>query len=223
MTSITRSGYTATVTQTSHPFAVGDEAFLQGAEQIAYNGLQTVLTVPTANTYTFTVNGLPTTPATGTLTAAAIQDQPTEIRRPVITLDAYQSTTIKNLPNSLFTNVYYVPSYPFGQIILWPRPDTTINQLALYLESVFTGFAALTTSYDFPSLPGYAEALQYQLNLRLFGPYRVPEANRPHLQDMARETWGTIKRANTSLVDLPTDAAALTNDRRYGYNILTDS
>ncbi len=223
VTSITRSGYTATVTQTTHPFAVGDEAFIDGATQIEYNGLQTVLSVPTANTYTFTVNGLPTTPATGTITAAAIDGQPVEIVRSVITVPAYQYTTIKNLPNSLFTNVYYVPTFPFGQIVLWPRPDTNINQLVLYLNNVFTGFADLTTQYDFPSVAGYAEALQYQLNLRLFSPYGVPSERTEPLRDMARETFGLIKRANNRLVDLSSDATSLTPyNGRGGYNINTD-
>lgn len=220
VTSITRSGYTATVTQTAHPFAVGDEAFVTGATQIDYNGLQTVQTVPDADTWTFTVNGLPTTPALGTMTAAAINGQPVEITRAVITIDAYQSINLKNLPNSLFTNVYYVPSFPFGQIVLWPRINTAINQLALYLQSVFSGFADLTTYYDFPSLPGYSEMLQYQLDLRLAAPYgRVLSDD---LRTMAAKTMGLIKRANAQLYDLPTDASLLAYDLRAGYNINTD-
>lgn len=220
ITSITRSGYAATVTQTAHPFAVGDEGLIVGATQTEYNGLQTVASVPDASTWTFTVNGLPVSPATGTITAAAIQGQPTEIPRAVITINAYQMTEIKNLPNSLFTNVYYVPSFPFGQIVLWPRIDTAINQLVLYLQTVFAGFADLTTQYDFPSLPGYAEALQYQLNLRLATPYGRVLSD--WLQRMARETFGVIKRANTQLSDLPTDATVLAYDVRAGYNINSD-
>jgi len=221
VTSITRSSYTATVTQAAHPFSVGDEAFIQGADQIEYNGLQTVQSVPTSGTWTFTVNGLPITPATGTLTAAELDGQPVEIYRSVITQDAYQATNIKNLPNSLFTNVYYVPSYPFGQIILWPRIDTAINQLVLYLESVFSGFADLVTSYDFPSLPGYAEALQYQLNFRLAPQYGKTVSE--DLKKLARETLGLVKRGNTQLMDLPSDASLLAYDRRGGYNINTDT
>ena len=221
VTSITRSDYTATVTQTSHGLAVGDTTLIQGAEQIAYNGLITVLSVPTSDTYTYTVNGLPTTPATGTITASSLASQPVEIPRAVVTLDAWQSTQIKTLENSLFTMVYYVPSYPFGQIILWPLPNTDINQLVLYLESIFTGFADLTTQYDFPSLPGYAEALQYQLNLRLSSPYGKPLSE--HLMMMARETFGAIKRSNNQLYDLPTDASILAFNRRGQYNINTDT
>lgn len=221
VTSITRSGYTATVTQTAHGLSVGDEALIQGATQIAYNGLQTVQSVPTVDTWTFTVQGTPDTPATGTITSAAISGQPIEIPREVITIAAYQAMQIKNLPNSLFTNVYYVPSYPFGQIVLWPRINTAINQLVLYLQNVFTGFADLTTLYDFPSLPGYAEMLQYQLDLRLEDPYGKTLSE--GLRGLARQTLGLIKRANNQITDLPTDATLLAHDLRGGYNINTDT
>jgi hypothetical protein len=220
VTSITRTGYVATVTQTAHGFAVGDEAFIQGANEIDYNGLQTVQTVPTANTYTFTVNGLPTTPATGTITAASIDGQPVEIPRTVITDSAFAAIQLKNMPNAQFTNVYYNPTFPFGQIFLWPRPNTAINQLVLYLNTVFTQFATITREYDWPSLPGYAEMLQYNLGKRLTMPYGRPWT--PELEALRLEATGLVKRANNKLNDLPTDASVLTRDPRGSYNINTD-
>ena len=42
-----------------------------GAAQEEYNGIRTV-TVSDANTYTFTVSGTPTTPATGTITSTFV-------------------------------------------------------------------------------------------------------------------------------------------------------
>lgn len=224
VTSMARTDYSVLVTQTAHGLAVGDEVLIQGANEIDYNGLQTVQTVPTANTYTFTVNGLPETPATGTLTAATLTGQPVEIPRPVITTQAYQAQQLKNLPNSLFTNVYYNPTFPFGTIVLWPRPDTTVNQLVLYLETTFTEFADLDTEYDWPALPGYAEMLQYQLDLRLVIPYARSGAQiTPDIKEMAARTLMLVKRGNNQLVDLPTDASLLAHDRRSGYNINTDT
>lgn len=221
VTAITRTAQTATVIQVAHPFAVGDEAFIQGAHEIDYNGLQTVESVPTADTYTFAVNGLPTTPATGTITAAAIEGQPTEIpRTPIITDSGYAAIQLKNMPNAQFTNVYYNPTFPLGQIFLWPRPNTAINQLVLYLNTVFTQFDALHRAYDWPSLPGYAEMLQYQLDLRLAIPYGRPLE--PRIHEMAAYTLGLVKRANTKLNDWPTDATILTHGRG-GYNIDTDN
>lgn len=222
VSSITRSGSVATVTQTSHPFAVGDEAFIDGANETAYNGLQTVQTVPTANTYTFTVLDTTTSPATGTLTAAAVDGQPVEIPRAVITDDAYQAIQIKNLSNSQFTLVYYQStssSSGFGQIFLWPRPNTAQNQLVLYLQSSFGGFATLTTDYTYPDNPGYGEMLQYQLNLRLASPYARPL--NPLLVELAQQSLGLVKRANNRLTDVPTDAQVLTNNHLGWYNINT--
>ncbi len=217
---IARSGYTATVTQVSHPYAVGDEAFITGATEIDYNGLQTVLSVPTANTYTFSVNGLPDTPATGTITAAPISGEPVEIPRQVITDSGYQSIQLKNMDNSLFTVVYYNPTYPFGTITLWPRINTATNQLVLYLQNIFSGFATIDTLYDWPNVPGYAEALQYNLAVRLATPEgrNVPAA----IAVMATRTLGLIKRANNKLNDLANDASLISGgDRRYGYNLNT--
>lgn len=219
ITSITRSGYTATVTQTAHGLAVGDEVLIQGAAQLDYNGLQTVATVPTANTYTYTVQGTPVTPATGTLTASALTDQPVEIPRTVITDDGYQAIQIKSLSNAQFTNVYYNPTFPFGTVFLWPRPNTDENQLVLYLQSAFAGFADLTTNYEYPDLPGYTEALEYNVALRLLAPNGRKASDLPDVIDFARETLGLIKRANNRLVDIPTDATLLTWNRRGGYNI----
>lgn len=220
VTSITRSGYVATVTQTSHGYAVGDQVLIVGANEIDYNGLQQVQTVPTANTWTFTVLGLPLTPATGTITAASLADEPVEITRQVITQGAWAGTSIKTLPNGLFTDVYYTPTAPFGTITLWPVPDQSIHQLVLYLEVVFSGFATLDTEYDWPALPGYAEALQYSFNRRIAPSYKMPLSD--ELQRLARESVGILKRGNLQLNDLSNDAASLSWNRHGLYNINTD-
>jgi len=216
---IARVGAVATVTQVAHGYSVGDEAYITGATQTAYNGLQTVQSVPTANTFTFAVEGTPLTPATGTITTQHVTGQPVEIPRTLLTDDAYEAIQLKNLSNAQFTNVYYNATYPLGTIFLWPRPNTAENQIVLYLMNVFPGFADLNTEYDFPDLPGYAEALQYNLDVRLAVAYarELPAT----IAELARETMGLIKRSNNKINDLPSDAALLTNDRRGWYNINT--
>ncbi len=67
VTSITRSSNTATVTITSHGYAVGDTVVISGASESDYNGTYTVATVPDANTFTYTVANTPSTPASGTI------------------------------------------------------------------------------------------------------------------------------------------------------------
>jgi hypothetical protein len=66
VTSITRSGSTATATVTAHGLSTGNKVNLQGAAQTEYNGVFTI-TVVDANTFTYTVTGTPATPATGTI------------------------------------------------------------------------------------------------------------------------------------------------------------
>ena len=68
ITSITRSGSTATATKTAHGFNSGQRIVHSGAVQTEYN-IDTAITVTDANTYTYTVTGTPATPATGTISA----------------------------------------------------------------------------------------------------------------------------------------------------------
>jgi len=222
ITSITRSGFIATVTQAAHGYAVGDDIDILGANEIDYNGVITITDVPTVNTYTYIVDGSPASPATGTLLAMPLTEQPVEIPRAIITDDAFQAIQIKGLPNAQFTNVYYNPTYPVGTIFLWPKPNTDANQLVLYLQNAFGGFANITTDYAFIDIPGYAEAIQYQLDLRLITPYGVKDQDiKQDVKDLAAQSFGLIKRANNRLTDIPTDATLLSWNPRSFYNINT--
>jgi len=71
VSSITRSGTTATVTTaTAHGFSTGQKVVISGATQTDYNGAFTV-TVSSTTQFTYTVANSPATPATGTILAAA--------------------------------------------------------------------------------------------------------------------------------------------------------
>lgn len=69
VTSLTSSGTTATATVTNHGYIVGQSVTIKGATQTEYNGTYSVVSTPTANTFTYTFAGSATTPATGTITA----------------------------------------------------------------------------------------------------------------------------------------------------------
>lgn len=71
VTTITRSGATATATATAHGLVNGKQALIKGADQQEYNGVFTV-TVTGANTFTYTVSGTPATPATGSITTTGV-------------------------------------------------------------------------------------------------------------------------------------------------------
>lgn len=69
ITSITRSGNTATATKTAHGYVTGDCIIHAGATQEEYNGPVPIIKL-TNDTYTFPVPDAPATPATGTITAS---------------------------------------------------------------------------------------------------------------------------------------------------------
>lgn len=67
VTSITRSGATATLTSTAaHGYSTGDYVTVSGAAQSEYNGIFQI-TVTSTVVFTYTVSGTPVTPATGTI------------------------------------------------------------------------------------------------------------------------------------------------------------
>lgn len=69
--SITRSGSTATVSHTAHGLATNQYVVIRGAGEEEYNKVAQI-TVTGANSYTYTVSGTPTTPATGSPVASAV-------------------------------------------------------------------------------------------------------------------------------------------------------
>jgi hypothetical protein len=111
VTSITRSGSTATVTTTApHGFPTDYWVLHAGAGQAEYNVVARI-TVTGASTYTFTVSGTPATPATGTITAQLIdydEIRPfqAQYRDPYILLTAPAATVQQR--------VYYMPWQHFG-------------------------------------------------------------------------------------------------------------
>ena len=66
---LTRSGSTATATQTAHGYSNGDLVYIRGADQSEYNVSGASISNVSTNSYDFTVSGSPATPATGTITA----------------------------------------------------------------------------------------------------------------------------------------------------------
>ena len=69
VTKISRSGTTAkATTSAAHGCSVGDWIQIAGADPSAYDGVFQIVQVPNTTTFTYTVSGSPTTPATGPIT-----------------------------------------------------------------------------------------------------------------------------------------------------------
>lgn len=74
VSSITRSGSTATVTTAAaHMAKAGDIIFIDEADQAEYNGYHEVTAVTSSTEFTYEVSGTPATPATGTIVYNALQ------------------------------------------------------------------------------------------------------------------------------------------------------
>ena len=142
-----------------------------------------------------------------------------EMPCPVITDDARQWLQIKSLTSTLFTSVYYSPTFygGLGTIELWPIPTVTTNALVLYRRQQLTRFANLTTRYELPD--GLDEAIVYNLAKR-----RAPDYGkqiREDVHEMARTSLANFKRGNVKMADLPIDPVFTLGSRRI-YNIITD-
>ena len=157
------------------------------------------------------------------LIVADDEDNNVEVPRAILTEDAWEAIRIKELASSVFTDVYYNPTYStdLGTINLWPVPNTANNKLVLYYRQVLSSFADLTTTYYLP--PGCEEALENTLARRFLVPYGVTDpATVQMVDEMARTALATFKRSNVQLSDLATDPA-LTREPGGYYNILTGS
>lgn len=143
---------------------------------------------------------------------------PVEIPRGYFTDDGWQAQQIKDLTNSLFTDLYYNPTFTnsgLGTIQLWPVPLDSINSLVLYINQALTQFVTLTTIYQIPD--GYEDALVYNLARRIAKPWGAT-VDADTIQ-MAKTTLGVIQRSNLHLSDLPNDCV-FENPRGF-YNINT--
>jgi hypothetical protein len=70
VTNLVESSGTATATVTAHGYTTGNTVNIRGADQSEYNG-DFIITVSDPDTFTYSVTGSPTTPATGTIIANA--------------------------------------------------------------------------------------------------------------------------------------------------------
>jgi hypothetical protein len=136
-----------------------------------------------------------------------------EVPRAVFTDQMWQAIAVKDQTSPIFTGLYYTPSVPNGEIVLWPIPDTAIHSLVLYRGEQLAPFATLTTSVTLPD--GYADALDYNLAVRLAPSQGI--AVTPDLVQLSRSTLASVKRANTLMTDLENDFASGGG----GYNIVT--
>ena len=132
-------------------------------------------------------------------------------------VDAYAAIKLKTLPSTFPTFLYYDDQFPNCNLFFWPMPQYAGYQVALYIPQQVTQFATIATTVSLP--PGYLEALEFNLALRL-----APKFGRTAPATVvvaAKQSLDKIKSRNSDAPLLRIDPA-LRGSRRGAYNILTD-
>lgn len=156
----------------------------------------------------------------GLLMGATAFPNQVEIPRAIMTQDDYDAIPVKDLPNSMFTGVYFNAAYAGGlaTIQLWPVPNTAINSLVIYYRALLATITTGTATYDLPA--GADEMLEYQLAVRLAPTYHVPLESLPDVTRIASQALKNFKASNVQMEDMRNDAP-FSVDARAGYNIDT--
>lgn len=87
----------------------------------------------------------------------------------------------------------YVNENPLGQVTLWPVPNQ-VTPITFSIERVLTQITDVYTELVFP--PGYEEAFEYNLAVRLASRFSTPIP--PEVAAQAASSLGDIKKANHS-------------------------
>jgi hypothetical protein len=122
--------------------------------------------------------------------------------------DEWEATALKSLVSSIPTALYNQGSYPNTALSLWPLPGAPY-QLVLYTWQNIPAFATVNDQVSFP--PGYAEALRYNLAVRLAIEFQRPLS--PAIADLATSSKAKIKRNNEQPPLMSCDPAILGGPR----------
>jgi hypothetical protein len=165
-TTLTSVGTTATATTAlPHYRNAGDRVVISGAVQTEYNGSYTVVTAPTATTFTYTFAGSTTTPATGTILTAGdinasmpVRIEASSFQRlsgldiPIIwaaSFEEYTRQPVKSnqgwamkyyymAENTNIGTLYMWPASNGAELHLWVRTDAVVNYDTMTLSTTLT-------------------------------------------------------------------------------------
>ncbi len=143
--------------------------------------------------------------------------QPLELPMEMLTFYGWQNIPVKDISSTLPLQVYDDGAFPLRNLSYWPIPSTAVDT-ALYYWTALGAFADLTTDYTFP--PGYQEALQYNLAVRLapiFGRSTPPE-----VVVIAESSKAKIKSMNIIPLNMRCDDALVPGQGGY-YDYRSDS
>lgn len=146
--------------------------------------------------------------------------QPLELAMAILNYQQWQQIPVKNTPTSLPQAVYPDMAFPLINLNFWGVP-TIPNDIAIYSWQPLTQFTALTADLELP--PGYAEAIRYNLALRLGPEWLGPSWNPgPFVTQNAVESKARVKSINIVPLEMVCDSAVVSPERGY-YNWISDT
>lgn len=108
--------------------------------------------------------------------------------------DKYAAIGLKGIPGPWPILAYYNPTFPYGNLYLYPNPQTA-GVMHLWTDTIFSNFTSPTQAISLPQ--GYARAIKKCLALELVPEYgKVGSIRLALLQKQANEAVGTLKKLN---------------------------
>lgn len=132
------------------------------------------------------------------------QNPDLEIPMGPMTDDAYAGIPIKTLTSTYPSQWWYNPTFPLGQLELWPVPSGSGLNGAIY---VLTALAEVATSDTVSIPPAYRRMLETALAVEMAPAFERPPSQT--LVNAAKMSMMVVKRANVRMSDLSVDAGAL--------------
>lgn len=130
----------------------------------------------------------------------------------VINIDDWSRISIKSTQTAIPQVLYMENSFPLATINLWPVPGAA-NKIVLYSWKPLTSIATLDTAITLP--PGFFEAIQYNLDLRLAPQYG--KQLDPQIIQMAMDSMADIKQMNSKPIYLATDLGTQSRGRPFNW------
>lgn len=110
--------------------------------------------------------------------------------------EQYSRITTKAAPSGIPGYLYYRPTYPLGQINLYPVPSSGLT-LFMNVWAQIGSFATLATDITLPE--GYKRALEWNLALEIAPEYREPSQL---IIMMAKDSKSWIKTVNSKEIPI---------------------
>lgn len=196
------------------------------ADRLYIFAIQRMIFVPQTLTQTYTLgpNGnFNVTPRPARITRYSVINlsnpiQPLELPLDSLTEAQWMSIPVKNITSTIPQRVWDDQQFPLRNLNYWPVPQVTVN-FGVYQWAPLTTWPDYVTDVEFP--PGYAEAIRYNLAIKLAPSFGAVGKVTPLLLELAKNAIARVKKMNAPLIDLKCDPM-LQQPESQIYNWLTD-